>query len=449
MRTSNDNKLETLLLPEWKKKTFPLKGNTLHADDRQLVTTLSNEKRFKCGIDELRDGLRITSRSWVGVVRFHEFELQIVPKLVGENLGLVELIDYAHGIDALEENSAVRTLEGSGTSLFDLIALLLAEACEDIARAGVLSDYCEVEDNLPVIRGRLLVVKQVLKRFTKIDRLECRYDEYLSDIPENQILLAALSNCANRIQHPRISMRVRRMLAIFSEVCSIKSIDSRLVRSTLVYNRMNEHYREGHELAWLILDCLGIDDLFAAGSHHCFAFLLDMNLLFQDFIARWLNQVLRGTEFRVIPQRRDQTILWDADLSRPYTSVIPDILIERQCAPGRYLPIDAKYKLYDERNISSSDIYQTFVYAFAYGEQQAVLPTSLVLYPASAFDGAQTRIHVRHSGGSTTSAQIRAVPIHIPSALDEARRRENGPVTQKLLGLIEEVFGSGTQLQSE
>lgn len=430
--------LEIVRMGEWDK--LPLPGRSLCADDKQLVSALSDEAKSKFAIDELKDGLRISSRSWVGVVRFNEFELQIAPKLANENLGLVELIDFAHGIDALEKNSAVRTIKGAGASLFDLVALLLAEACENIARAGILSDYCEVEDSLPVLRGRLLVVKQVVKRFTKVDRVECRYDEYLSDIPENQILLAALSVCASRVQHPSVSMRVRRVLAIFFEACSLKSIDLRLVRSTLVYNRMNEHYRGGHELAWLVLSGLGIDDLFAAGSHQCFAFLLDMNLLFQNFVNRWLGQALRGTHFRVIPQRRDLTILWNADLDRPYTSVIPDILIERQTSAGKFLPVDAKYKRYDEKKMSSSDIYQTFVYAYAFGQQHAVLPTSLVLFPSSVPEASQTRLHVRHSGGKTTSAQVRAVPIHIPSALAEARRRTVGPVTENLLRLIGEVF---------
>lgn len=431
---------EILRISEW--STVHLKGKTLCQGDRELFASLSNESSPRFALDELRDGVRIASRSWIGVVRLHEFEIQIVPKLVGENLGLVELIDYSRGLAALERNSAVRSIDGTGTSLLDLIALLLAETCEKIARTGILSDYCEVEANLPVLRGRLLVQKQVLKQFTKVDRLECRYDEYLTDVCENQILLAALTACAKRVRHPDVCKRIRRLLAIFSEVCNLENCDLRLMRSTLVYNRINEHYRVGHGLAWLTLSGLGIDDLFAAGTYPCFAFLLDMNLLFQDFITRWLGDALRPTEFRAIPQRMDHTILWNADLGKPYTSVIPDILIEKHSAPGVFLPIDAKYKLYDERSMSSSDIYQAFVYAYAYGEGHSILPTSLVLYPASIGKETDVRLHVRKSGGAITSAQVRAVPIPIPAALAEARKRQVGPVTQKVLQVVSEAFGN-------
>jgi hypothetical protein len=80
-------------------------------------------------------------------VRFSTFEVQIVPKLAGDNLGLVELIDYATGLDSLARYPSVRTIAAAGTSLFDLVALLFVEACERVLRNGLLSDYCEVEDD--------------------------------------------------------------------------------------------------------------------------------------------------------------------------------------------------------------------------------------------------------------------------------------------------------------
>ncbi len=206
---------------------------------------------------------------------------------------------------------------------------------------------------------------------------------------------------------------------------------------------MNEHYREPHELAWLILDGLGIEDIFAAGSQRCFAFLLDMNRLFEGFVARWLRQLLAGSEFRVIPQRRDRTILWNTELARPYASVIPDLLIESTCQRGMYRPVDAKYKLYDERRIATGDIYQTFLYAYAYGEENPTLPTAFVLYPASSPDGSQVLLHVRRSGGAT-SAQLRAIPVHIPTALAEARLGRAGSVATGLVDLVKKAFAAGT-----
>lgn len=430
----SDRQYEILPLSEW--ETTVVEGHSMTDEDRRIAAQLCSGGNSRLVVDELRTGLRISARSWVGLIRFSTFEVHIVPKLVGDNLGLVELIDYAAGLDSLGRHPAVRTLEGKGLNLFDIIALLLAEGCEQVIRSGILSDYCEVEDDIPVVRGRLMTRQQVLKRYGRIDRLECRYDEYITDIPENRILLAGLRACFSRVRHPVVSMHIRRLLAIFSEACCLEEVYPRKIQSTLIYNRMNEHYRESHELAWLILDGLGIEDIYTTGSHRCFTFLLDMNKLFENFITRWIGQLFSGDTFRVIPQRRDRSIVWNVAQGRPYKSIIPDLLIEQRHKPGRYLPIDAKYKLYDEHSVASSDIYQAFLYAYAYGEHQSTLPSALILYPASTVTSATMRLNIRRSGGSL-SAQLRLLSIHIPTALDEARNKRIGSTSKACKDMVE------------
>jgi hypothetical protein len=192
----------------------------------------------------------------------------------------------------------------------------------------------------------------------------------------------------------------------------------------------------------MILDGLGIDDIYASGRQRCFAFLLDMNRLFEDFVTRWFGELFQSSLYRVLPQRRDRSILWNAELGRPYKAIIPDLVVEPRKEPGRYLPVDAKYKLYDERTISSSDIYQTFLYAYAYG-QTHVLPTALLLYPASATGGGQVRLHVRRTGGST-SAELLAVPIHIPTALKDARLGKVGATGESVIAAVKAAFQHGS-----
>ena len=68
-------------------------------EDRALAQQLWQENRLL--IDELRSGLRLSARSWVGVVRFSNFEVQVRPKLAGDNIGLVTLLDYAADLGRL------------------------------------------------------------------------------------------------------------------------------------------------------------------------------------------------------------------------------------------------------------------------------------------------------------------------------------------------------------
>jgi 5-methylcytosine-specific restriction enzyme subunit McrC len=234
------------------------------------------------------------------------------------------------------------------------------------------------------------------------------------------LLLPALTVAGPRVTHPDVAMRLRRLEGILAEACTLDELDLRLARTTLTYNRLNEHYREAHQLAWLVLDGLGIDDLYAGGSHRTFAFLLDMNRLFEEFVSRWITLLVRSTPYNAIPKRCDRTILWNADFDRPYTSVIPDLVIERQDRPGRFLPVDAKYKLYDDRTVSTADIYQSFLYAYAYGQSANALPRGIILYPTAQDGTPSLRLQIRQSG-KYTSAELSALGINLPATLAEVR----------------------------
>jgi len=97
-----------------------------------------------------------------------------------------------------------------------------------------------VEEEIPVVRGRLLVQKQILKRFGRIDRLECRYDEYLTDTVENRILLAALAACAKKVGQPRQSYRQPTSIARVSDLSKyIKTPNRRLFKN--LSGRKNGH----------------------------------------------------------------------------------------------------------------------------------------------------------------------------------------------------------------
>jgi 5-methylcytosine-specific restriction enzyme subunit McrC len=427
--------LPTYTLGEWKSRDLPL--HQLDQHDRRLVASLGGDNpTAHLGMAELRTGLRVTARSWVGVVRFSSFEVRVVPKLVGGNLGLVRLVDYASGLGALSRHPGVHMFEAGGSSLLDLVALLLAEACEAIVRTGLRGDYQELEEDLPVLRGRLLADRQWRRRLGRVDRLECRFDEHTTNTVDNQLLLAAVSACAARVRHPGVSVRIRRLRAILGEACFLDGLDLRELRSQLTYDRMNEHYREGHALAWLVFDGLGINDLFSRGSGECFAFLIDMNAQFEGFVTRWLGRLLGTRGYRVTPQRQDRSVIWDAIAGQPYTHVRPDLMIECLAASGHFLPVDAKYKLYGEKGICPEDVYQSFVYAFAYSPAtRPPLPCSVLVYPSLDQAPERIHLHVRRSGGPA-GAELVAVGIDLISALAEAERGIAGETGRAIVDLV-------------
>lgn len=433
------------ILPVWEVaewKTLVIAGASLSEADRRLAGELAQGEGGRLVIEELRSGVRVIAKSWVGVVRFESFEVRVLPKLAGGNFGMVQMIEFATGLGALRRNSGARTLDTEGTNLFDLVALLLAENCEYLVRGGLLADYVEIEDELPAVRGRILGDKQILQKFGRIDRLICRFDEQEQDVLENQILAAALDKCARRVQDETVRLRVGRLRSIFEEVCSPKRLDLESARQRLVYHRLNAHYRDPHQLAWLILEGLGVNDVFTAGQTTCFAFLLDMNLLFERFVYRLFERILAGTALAVDYQRADRSIIWNADKNQPYSRVIPDLLIRVRNTPHRRLAIDAKYKLYDERKISPADVYQSFLYAYAYGEPSGEKdpPAALIVYPSSVSLPQSVRLHVR-SAKKLAGAEISALGLSIPACLSESEGVSSRPTLTTLMESVTKAIG--------
>ena len=412
---------------EWKELLIP--GLSLSHKDRQLAQQLG-EDEGRLEILELQEGIRIRAKSWVGVLRFENFQLNITPKLAGDNLGLVEMLAFTMGIDALRRNKGLRLLDFEHEGgLLDLLALLLVEECETIIRNGLMYDYIQKEDDLPVLRGRLLVKAQIRKRLGLIDRVECRFDDHSSNIIENQILLVALNASAKFVSHPLVRRHLHRLNSIFSAICDSNVPNLSAARGGLIYNRLNSHYEDAHNLSWIILEGLGINDIFTSRDTRSFAFLLDMNHLFEKFIFRYLEWIFAGTGNKVHYQRRNRSILWNVSDNRSYGNIIPDLLVEN--TGKQRMVIDAKYKLYDERKVNPSDIYQSFLYAYAYGSEELTKPKALLLYPSQFTTAPSLSLQVRNLT-QVVGANLHVIGIHIPQALREVNLHAPGSLSEQI-----------------
>src|SRR6266571_1201081 len=90
--------LPTFPMSEWDEKQIP--GVAPTPDDQALSVELSkNDRRLM--VDWVVDGARVRSTSWVGTARFSSFEIQIQPKLAGGSLGVMTMLGYCSGLEAL------------------------------------------------------------------------------------------------------------------------------------------------------------------------------------------------------------------------------------------------------------------------------------------------------------------------------------------------------------
>lgn len=398
-------------LREYGQGVFP--GIRLTDADRRLLADGALDGRLR--VRELAgDRLEVTAGPYVGVVRLDGCELRILPKYLGGELDILRMLDYAWGGSGAALPLA-QEFSGGTPHLRDLVALMVTEHAERLLRHGVRSDYVTHEDDLPVVRGRLLADRQLLRHHGRVDRLACRFDEHDADILDNRLCAHAVERAARTAHSPEVRSRARRAAARFVGYAPGALGDLRAAVSRLSYHRQNAHYRPAHLWARLLLSGGGIQDLFTAGPLTSRAFLVDMNQLFEAFVTRLLTEGAVAAGMRADAQSRQRRVLFDEETGGPYSEVRPDVLISGTRDGGSFrLPVDVKYKLYDQRKLSTQDLYQAFLYAHALSGAPG--RCSLV-HPGDTGAGSGARVSVRGSDGAV-SAVVRAVPVDLRAVLD-------------------------------
>jgi len=244
------------------------------------------------------------------------------------------------------------------SELFEFIVSFFASHTEDLIARGLLRGYQSRIEDSQAIRGRLLIAETLHHHPGLHDKHWCSYRHFTPDVPENRILLwttfvlrawnyvdVALFGRLHRIQH------------ILADV--YMDPYARLLVDRLEFHRLNDSYEPALTLARLILDHLSFTG--SQGTEPFLAYLIDMDVLFQQYLSVVLQQETRKNEFWV---KEEET--HPLDLGRQII-IRPDILLYKGEKPC--LIVDAKYKL----SAAQEDLYQMLAYCHAVGLNQAVL----------------------------------------------------------------------------
>ena len=274
-----------LSIAEWRRGEIPDVGLT-HRDRRLAERLRSKGQDSSVDVREIDSGVVIEARGSVGLLRFEGFEVRIEPKLPGSHLELFRMVEFAGGASGITQLAGFPRLSFSGANLLDLVVKMLSGFSERLIRAGLRADYVEREGALPALRGRFLPDRQMLDRLGLLDQVVCRYDEHELDVPENQLLALALRRGARTAVDPAIRRGARGLADTFEELCSPAAFPLDLGRDAIIYDRMNEHYRDAHELAFLLLEGLGPQDPMTVGEKAVRSFLIDMSPLFERFVEK-------------------------------------------------------------------------------------------------------------------------------------------------------------------
>jgi 5-methylcytosine-specific restriction enzyme subunit McrC len=237
----------------------------------------------------------------------------------------------------------------------------------------------------------------------------------------NRLCGAALQLAARTAKDPDVRAAARRLAADFSSVCSSGAFDVRAAVERLTYHRANEHYRDAHRWARMLLEGSSFTDRHTAHGRTTHAFMIDMNALFEKFVTRLLRDAFGGSDVVVRAQESLAGAIRGGG-SGAYTEIRPDVqLVQGHGRNARRCSVDAKYKLYADKNVAASDLYQSFVYAQAAGGSEGV-PVAFIVY-ASDRD-VPSRTVTLHCGDGNAAARVTYVAVNIPRVLRSVDERE-------------------------
>lgn len=333
----------------------------------------------------------VWSRNYVGVVQVAGLSVEILPKIDknrndtdAEKLlaqhNLLHMLSYTENIPFEERELAGLKLKKM--PLIEVLIRLFANRLLEELRRGLDHTYVHREENLPCIKGKILMNRHLLVNAAHRERFYVGFDEFLDDTSLNRILKATsrrLISVSSNADTQRILMETT---AIFDEITDIFPDSHHFDRIYL--HRNNERFQSLLDFCRLVWQ--GESPNPSAGESHTFSLLFPMEELFEQFIARFIRR--HAEEFGI--DRRDVRIqsksctrylLREEAGNAQKFKLQPDLLVVKG-KESPWLILDTKWKCLksddeDRKNgVPQADMYQMYAYANRYSCTDNVL-----LYP--------------------------------------------------------------------
>lgn len=328
----------------------------------------------------------IRSSSYVGTVRLGRDTFQILPKIdYGSDTegsatrNLLYLLELAGNIPVRQHATA--PFLAHGRDWFELLTHLFARDLLTQWQHGAYHHYLEVEETAVSLKGKWRIAQQ-LRYPARQHRFDVTYDEFSADNQLNRVLRYVVELLYRQTADGENRRMLGTLRHYLGDVTLLPYVSAEMASPTLI-TRLNRRYEPVLNLARLFLQSGTLE--MSAGKLTSFAFVFDMDLLFEAFIIRLIerqrHQILpdRLQDCTLHPQTRHHSrFLATTSGGQGVFRLRPDLAMRRGDAYP--LLLDTKYRKLagDGRKagVSQSDFYQMFAYS-----QRYRCPHVLLLYP--------------------------------------------------------------------
>jgi 5-methylcytosine-specific restriction enzyme subunit McrC len=379
---------QLVTLFEHESKTFPWTERDWTLVDR--INTALRTDALRLGMK--RGEKRIQAAQHVGVMRLGNRTIQILPKIYRPNgnadekdrareatRNLLYMLECAGNLPVREH--ALAPLLRFGDDWFEILTRLFATHLLEEWQRGAHRTYYTVEDDLPVLKGKWRISEQ-LKHPAQQHIFAIAYDEFTADNQLNRVFRFTVERLWQLTRDSGNRQLLGELRHWMDEVTLLPHVTAADANPTQL-TRLNERFLPLLNLARLFLD--GGTLQMTAGDLTSFAFVFDMNQLFEAFIASIIHRHRREilddqlADCELLIQSRGASLFLAHRGDRRVFQTRPDLSLRRNQTDFPLL-IDTKYKRLDKNDlklgVSHGDFYQMHAYAHRYE-----CPRVVLLYP--------------------------------------------------------------------
>ena len=393
----------------------PSETQITYEQAEQLDQLIKNKSIPKGTISWHRNSIKCAN--YCGIAQLPNLTIEILPKIYGQELqefsssrkALISMLQVAKVHHLYRSKTAQVSLQRK--TLLDILIIAFCEELSIQLSRGMIREYVSKEENLHVLKGKLLTEMQFKVNLCHTARLFCRYDEFMEDNLANQILKFTLKLLYRLAHSDQTKNLINELLMHFTTVRN-----ERISRNTEFprIDRTKSGYSSLLDYCKLFIDNYYPDVV--AGDGRGLAILFDMNQLFERWVVAKLRPFARKENLRL----RSQKPQWyfgkwkETNGGRDIFRMKPDISFLKQNGSPDIIA-DAKWKNLDQEDskmkISQSDLYQMQSYANRYE-----VKTLILFYPLQKSFTKKRILQIHGSHKST----LEIIPVDITQSCKEA-----------------------------
>lgn len=358
--------------PKQIKEYSEINENELGSCDLDKLQAYLKCKKLDSVLKVTRQGIK--TKSWVGVIKYKNLHLEILPKLIYKDANnddkisdeerniilknLIFMLSYTKNLD-IKTNNAAKLANEKNPFIEILIREFVNSLFESLKRL-IPKRYIREEENLNYLKGKIKFSENIRYNCTNQAKFYCEYDEFSENNLLNQLFLF-VSTCLYNISNNSYNKKILKFIINYYSDIDFVRFDKFKVRK-IKLTRNQELFKKPFNLAKMFVEQTSVD--LSKNKFENITLVWDMNKLFEEFVFEMLK---RHSDITVSAQKGRRLL---KDVNNKIRNTYVDILITK---PERIV-IDTKYKeLKTVQDFDNKDVFQVVTYCMIHNTNKAVL----------------------------------------------------------------------------